>query len=45
MSFNEVKDNIKMKYIDEKYEQLMADLVKKAAVEMNQHVYDAIQVD
>jgi len=43
-SFDEVKDNVRSRYVDEKYGALVTDLVSKAQVEINRDVYNAIRV-
>ncbi len=42
--FEEVQSNVRLRYTDEKYEEMIADLVRKATVEINRPVYDAITV-
>ncbi|MFB3882425.1 MAG: peptidylprolyl isomerase [Armatimonadota bacterium] len=41
---DEVKDNVRSRYVDERYEALVADLVSRASVEINREVYDAVKV-
>lgn len=42
MQFEEVKDNLKLKYIDKKYEEYIVKLVKEAKVEINESVYKRV---
>lgn len=43
--FEEAKENVKIKYIDEKYEQLINGLAKAAKVRINSTVYDSIKME
>lgn len=44
-SFEEAKENVKVKYIDEKYEELIDGLVKKAKVDIDQDLYEQIELN
>ncbi len=44
-SFEEVKENVKSKFIDEKYNEMVEELVKAAKVEIVESVYDRISVE
>ena len=43
-SFDKVKDNVELKYIDMKYEEMVNKLVKEAKVEINKKIYEWIKV-
>lgn len=44
-SFEETKENVKVKYIDEKYEAFIAGLVDAAKVDINESVFDKIKME
>ncbi len=44
MPFDEVKHNVRNRYVDEEYEELVDDLVGEAEVEVNELVYEALRV-
>lgn len=44
-SFEEVKDNVKIKYLDEKYDEFIKSKVSQAKIEINQETLEKIKVE